>query len=207
MRRTIGALCVFVVGLQILIGVPVLVCLVLFALLHEGLPIAVAVHAGHEAVPSALIPPPLAPQPPLAPHGLPLQPRANQIPHDDSLPTDNPILSFRAEHGSPLAGTLLGENMPAETEQRLFVAALEKVTAETVIDEVPAPVDQLPHLPNPGSSSDCFNSQSDPADRFAIEHLYAMADWDERAGKYERADQWRALAREIRNGEAAARQP
>jgi len=201
MRRAIGALCVFVVGLQILIGVPVLVCLVLFALLHEGLPIAVAVHAGHEGVPSALIPPPLAA------HALPLQPRANQIPHDDSLPTDNPILSFRAEHGSPLAGTLLGENMPAETEQRLFLAALEKVTAETVIDEVPAPVNQLPHLPNPGSSSDCFNSQSDPADRFAIEHLYAMADWDERAGKYERADQWRALAREIRSEEAMAGPP
>jgi hypothetical protein len=198
MRRTIGALCIVVVGLQVLIGVPVIVCVVLFALLHGGMPIAVEVHAGHDSVSSALIPTPLAPQPMITAHALPLQPRANRIPQDDSLPADNAILSSRTQQGSPLAGTVLGENMPAEVEQRLFVAALEKVVSETVIDQAPPPVNQLPHASPPSPLSGCTTSQSDEADRIAIDHLYALADSDEGAGKYERADQWRAFAREIR---------
>ena len=42
------------------------------------------------------------------------------------------------------------------------------------------------------------------ADRFAIEHLYLMAEQDELAGFFARSDQWRDLARAIRGPSTAA---
>lgn len=199
MRRTIGALCVLIVGLQVLIGVPVLVCLVFFVLLHGGMPVAVEVHAGHDALSPALIPPPIVPHPVVV-TSHDVQPPKNQIPLAAHLPTDNPILTSRSIQGSPIAGTVLSENVPAETEQRLFVAALEKVVAERAAESPAVAVDLPPnrmpaHSPKRDSST---LARSEEADRSAIQHLYAMADMDEEAGNYDRADQWRALAREIR---------
>ena len=74
------------------------------------------------------------------------------------------------------------------------------MVAETVAEAPAVDIDQIPSCIRANSptcdspTSTCYED----ADRFAIEHLYAMADVDESEGKYERADQWRALAREIR---------
>jgi len=39
------------------------------------------------------------------------------------------------------------------------------------------------------------------ANRVVLQRLYEIAEIDERAGNYERADQWRALARDVRRGQ------
>src|SRR6476469_10254527 len=102
MARTIGALCTFIVCLQILIGVPLAVCLACFCITNG--PITVDVHAGHGHAPQfivhgATIPPPTS--------VLAMAPPPNAIPTAAPASVDNPILQSRAEHGSPLTGTLL----------------------------------------------------------------------------------------------------
>jgi hypothetical protein len=124
------------------------------------------------------------------------------IPPSPSVSFDNPILATRAEQGSPLAGTVLSEGTGPSDEQSLFVAAFEKVAAESQ-HTATFPGSEPPTNADP-SVATTTNSQSDPpsrrehADLFAVEHLYAMANMDERAGEYDRADQWRSFAREIR---------
>jgi len=207
MGRAIRALCVLIVSLQILVGVPVLVCLVFFGLHSGGIgPLAVEVHAGHVAAAPVVVAGPPAPPPvPLA-MGLP----PNIIPTPSPARLDNPILTSRAEHGSPLVGTVLGETLAPETEQQLFVAAFEKAAAENlecthtrtdVPHDVPAakPAIADAEVPGPqaGAAAAC-DQPREKAAQFAIHHLYAMAQIDELAGEYDRADQWRSLAREIR---------
>src|SRR6185369_7941639 len=125
MARTIGVLCTFIVGLQILVGVPLVICVAFFCLTNG--PITVEVHAGHGQAPQfivhgATIPPPGAP--------LAVVPPPNAIPVTATPSSfDNPILQSRVEHGSPLAGTMLESTDPNE-EQSKFVAALEKAVAE-----------------------------------------------------------------------------
>src|SRR5436853_549531 len=124
MSRTIGALCSFIVGLQVLIGVPLVVCAAFFCLTNG--PITVDVHTGHGHAPQfivhgATIPPPDG--------HFAIAPPPNAIPIASPASLDNPILQSRAEHGSPLAGTLLESTNPAE-EQNTFITALEKAVAE-----------------------------------------------------------------------------
>src|SRR5262245_25222829 len=193
MRRAIGALCTLIVCMQILVGVPLAVCLVFFVISTGGLgPIAVEVHTGqHAALHSATIPPPnlasatlMAPPPNLIPHALP-------------TPHDNPILQSRAEHGSPLAGTVLSQSICPEAEQQLFVAAFEKVAAENADNPQLAPATSeacvVTTHKTPAASDRC-----EKATQLAIQHLYLMADSDEQTGLFDRADQWRALARGLR---------
>jgi hypothetical protein len=206
MGRAIGALCVLIVCLQILVGVPVLVCLVLFGLAGGSPigPLAVEVHTGHDAPTHVVVPHPTVPL--VAPTTM--GPPPNIIPPALTAPPDNPILISRAEHGSPLAGTVLGETVTPETEQQLFVAAFEKVAAEKAdglqssqsspqvdpgSDEAAATAEAL--SPAISVATDCSRKK---ASQFAVDHLYAMAHLDEQAGEYDRADQWRSLAREIR---------
>jgi hypothetical protein len=181
MARTIGALCTFIVGLQILVGVPLVVCIACFCVANG--PITVEVHTGHGHAPQfvvhgATIPPP---GPAFA-----LAPPPNAIPAAAPVSHDNPILQSRAEHGSPLDGTVLESVNPVEEESH-FVAALEKAAAEHPIqpstNTCPAAVDRQP----------TFDPQA--ADRLIVSHLYEMADIDERSGDFARADQWRAFAR------------
>jgi hypothetical protein len=200
MARTIGALCTFIVGLQILVGVPLVVCAAFFCLTNG--PITVEVHAGHGHAPQfivhgATIPPPDAPRA--------LAPPPNAIPAT-ATPTsfDNPILQSRAEHGSPLAGTMLESNDPNE-EQSNFVAALEKAVAEHSCE---------PRQAVCASGEPCqATAEAHRADLrsdtaiLIVQHLYVIADIDEHAGNYDRADQWRAQARQIREGDQETSAP
>lgn len=177
MRKVIGGLCIFVVAMQILIGVPLAVCCAFFLAIQGGSgPIAVEVHAGPRL--DATIPPAE-----LRSTNLSIVPPPNMIP-EPAKTLDHPILKSRDEHGSPLAGTVFAECVPGD-EQQLFVAALEKIAAETPVQEhVSAAIPDESRQP-------CGTSQ-------LLCHLYAMAEIDEQAGEFERADQWRGLARELR---------
>jgi hypothetical protein len=186
MRRVIGGLCSLAVGLQILVGVPLVVCFVFFSIAGNGPigPVAVEVHAN--SAPTTIPPPAIA-----------LTPPPNAIPQPLAAPHDNPILVSRAEHGSPLAGTVLGASLAPEAEQQLFVAAFEKVAAEQADAPPPCVSPQPEPAPQEPRSTNAENLH-ERADQFAVRQLYAMAEMDEQDGNYERADQWRSLAREIR---------
>src|SRR5262245_52594444 len=198
MARAFTAFCCFIVGLQLLVGVPVAVCIAFFALFGGLGPIAIEIHPGpshspHMFVNSATIAPPSCP--------LTLSPPPNIIPPATTAHSDNAILETRAQQGSPLSRTILAENEPPEAEHNQFVAALQKVAAEAAHDSPP------PTMNAPTNIATCTTlagdrcetgSENQQADQFITQHLYEMADVDERAGNYDRADQWRALAREIR---------
>jgi hypothetical protein len=83
----------------------------------------------------------------------------------------------------------------------LFVAAFEKVAAEKAKEPQAT-------LPTAGTEavtthkSVAVENHRERATRFAIEHLYLMAETDEEAGEFDRADQWRAVARELRGTSA-----
>jgi hypothetical protein len=197
MRRAVGALCTLIVCMQILVGVPIAVCVLFFAVVGSGSinPVAFEVHPGPPSPPlSATVPPP-----PMA--AALVAPPPNVIPHAMPTPQDNAILESRAEQGSPLAGTVLSESIPPEAEQQLFVAAFEKVAAEKAKEPQAT-------LPTAGTEavtthkSVAVENHRERATRFAIEHLYLMAETDEEAGEFDRADQWRALARELRGTSA-----
>jgi len=120
MARAFGVLCCLIVGLQLLVGVPLVVCLAFFAV-HGGLgPIALEVHTGPTHAPPMLvhgptIPPPAAPSPmPLTlsppPNIIPPAPPAAPAPPSAPAAPENPILQTRAEQGSPLDGTILTQD-------------------------------------------------------------------------------------------------
>src|SRR5262245_13347332 len=198
MARAFTVFCCFIVGLQLLIGVPVAVCIVFFALFGGLGPIAIEIHPGsshapHMYVNSATIAPPSCP--------LTLSPPPNIIPPAATAHSDNAILETRAQQGSPLSGTILANNESPEVEHNQFVAALQKVAAEAA-HESPTPTLNPPTNSATCTSRDgicCENTSiTQQADQLILERLYEMAHVHERAGNFDRADQWRALAREIR---------
>jgi len=192
MARTIGSLCTFIVGLQILVGVPLFVCGAFFCATNG--PINVEIHTGHGQAPQLLvhgatIPPPGGP--------FAVGPPPNTIPVTAAASLDNPILQSRVEHGSPLVGTVLESANPAE-EQDTFLSALEKAAAEHT-NQPPEAVCR---------TSECCSVDGDAnpavfrneADSLIVRLLYEMAGIDEQGGEYGRADQWRAFARGIKEG-------
>lgn len=180
MRRFVSRFCCLVVGLQVLIGVPVAVCLAFFVFLGSDVlgPLSVEVRATRNTDPPPL-PAPVAPP--------------------ESSAQDDAILSARDERGSLLAGTALGANLTPADEQREFVAAFRQV-AEEHNENRPAPANSLP---SPSAADVALAAKGDAlhaeADRIAVQHLYALAEQDEQAGLFDRADQWRSFARTIRS--------
>jgi hypothetical protein len=190
MARTIGALCTFIVGLQILIGIPLAVCVACFCITNG--PITVEVHTGHGQAPQfvvhgATIPPPGAP--------FAVAPPPNVIPTATPTSFDNPILQSRTEHGSPLTGTVLESANPIE-EQNTFVAALEKAANEHC-SQLRDNVCSANETCQVATQLNSCDPHREAAQRI-VRHLYEMAEIDEQAGDYNRADQWRAFARGIK---------
>jgi hypothetical protein len=197
MARAFTAFCCFIVGLQLLVGVPLAVCVGFFALCGGLGPIAIEIHPGpthspHMFVSSPTIAPPAAP--------LTIAPPPNIIPPAHELKSDNPILETREQQGSPLSGTVLSEDTSPDLERQEFVAALQKVAAEAISEprltiNAPSNVDSCTTM----SGTCCEAPESaTSADQLVIQYLYEMAHIDEQAGNYDRADEWRARAREIR---------
>jgi hypothetical protein len=180
MRRFVSGFCCLVVGLQVLIGVPVAVCLAFFVCLGSDVlgPLSVEVRATRNTEPPALLP---AVAPP------------------ETSARGDAILSAREERGSLLAGTTLGANLTPADEQREFVAAFRQV-AEEHNGMLPAPANPLPppSTVEDASSATKGDVQRAETDRFVVQHLYAMAEQDEQARLFDRADQWRGHARAIR---------
>ncbi len=206
MARAFTAFCCFVVGLQLLVGVPVAVCMAFFALCGGLGPIAIEIHPGPTHPPHMFVS-----SPTIAPPAMPLSttprltiaPPPNVIPPARDAEPNNPILETRDEQGSPLAGTVLSENASPDLERKEFVAALQKVAAEAASEPhltINAPTNVSTCTP---LAADCCESHqtSSGADQLVTQYLYEMAQVDEQSGNYERADQWRALAREIRRPE------
>lgn len=190
MARIVGPVCTLIVGLQILVGVPLAVCGAFFCFTNG--PITVEVHAGTNQSPQivvsgATIPPPA--------QAFALAPPPNAIPVTPASAIDNPILTSRDEYGSPLAGTVL-ETANLEEERSTFVAALEKAAAEHASQ--PAPATSISPSAAPTADTAQPPAELHSAEALILQRLYEMAEIDERAGNFERADQWRALAREIR---------
>jgi hypothetical protein len=180
MRRFISAFCCLVIGLQVLIGVPVAVCLAFFLFLGSDVlgPLSVEMRATRKSEPPPLLPP--VDSPPVSAQ-------------------DDAILSAREERGSLLAGTALAANLTPADEQREFVAAFRQV-AEGHHGILPAPINTLPPplVTEDPSLATTGGAKRTEADRFAVQHLYALAEHDEQAGLFDRADQWRGHARAIR---------
>jgi hypothetical protein len=220
MGRTVTAVCCFLVALQLLVGVPLAVCAAFFAFSGGLGPVSLEVHAvPHQPqmfVHAATVPPPPSPFHHLpGPASVSTAPPPNIIPAQNATAIDHPILETRAAQGSPLTGTILSEGSSPSGEQELFVAALQKVASETVGKEQQAPectnqeCTNQAALPMSGQCelpceliTNATAAGDDPSDHWVIQQLYTLAERDERAAKYERADQWRALAREIRQSAA-----
>jgi len=192
MARTIGALCTFIVGLQILVGVPLAVCAAFFCATNG--PITVEVHTGNGHAPQFLVHGATIPPPGGA---FAVAPPPNAIPIATPASLDNPILQSRAEHGSPLTGTVL-ESANAAEEQDTFITALERVAAEHTSQPQPAVCRR--------SEACAVEADATPAvvrneaDALIVRLLYEMAGIDEESSEYGRADQWRAFARGIKEG-------
>lgn len=210
MRNFVGGLCCLIVALQILIGVPLVVSGLFYYAVGDGGPLVVEAHTGPR--PAATIAPAEYPLPsPVSAPG----PMAAAAPPRNVIPTaqantDHPILQARHAQGSPLAGTVLEA---CDEDEELFLTAL--ATAEIEIAKAEVGVESTsrsePAAADSNTCGDAFtsapcavasNSNVEPLRR----HLYAMADLDEQAGQYERADQWRGLARDLRSPQNRASQ-
>jgi hypothetical protein len=205
MRKVIGGLCCLIVALQVLVAVPLAVCCAFYFFVAEGgAPIVVELHSG-QRLPATVAPADYPLPPPLAAASATtaLAPPRNIIPDDSSPPPDHPILTTRQIQGSPLAGTVLETDAPPQEEQQLFLAALEKAAltctpqplAELASNEV---VSLATACAESSQLTSCQPEAKETVQRL-LAHLYEMAELDEQASEYERADQWRALARELRS--------
>ena len=98
MRKFVAGLCCIIVGMQVLVGVPLVVCLAFYAMTQGGGPVAFEVHTNGDfpatiAPPNFSNPPPFLPNPPTA--ALP----APQIP--PLLPPTLPLPKVAASEHSP----------------------------------------------------------------------------------------------------------
>jgi len=227
MRQAVALLCCLIVGLELVVGLGGLIgaaCLLVYSGQALG-PLRMAFHVGElqagelqasqEAPLPALrpaLPPGAAAAFAVSPDASSAAPRVNSVeppvnivPDLTPAPAEGAIVSLRGEQGGLLAGTVLGQSLSPAAEQDLFVGALRQAAAADV-QAAPAS-DQSPAAEQPTSglqptSGQVESSAAIPtrqqAAQLAIERLYEMAELFERVGEFERADQWRALARDLR---------
>ncbi len=195
MRRFLVTACCVIVALQVLIGVPLVVCIAFLSLV-EMPTVSLQPTPVHYASAPVDLPAPLPPD---------YYPKA---------PVSNlqPIVESRAQYGSPLAESSLAAPSPAE-ELRQFVTALEQLATgnEAPPNQLAPPSDQLPApAATIHPASDCQATSSDSAALLAslgasVEHLYALCQRLEADTEYSRADEIRQLARRIREEMDAVR--
>lgn len=209
MRKVIGGLCCAIVALQVLVAVPLAVCCAFYVAVQSGHggPFVVELHTGPRSpatIAPADFPPPQELSPP--PAVAALAPPRNVIP-TTSPQSDHPILQTRQVQGSPLAGTVLESCESPAQEQELFLAALEKAAAGCSHEPCKTPVELTSDESYLSAAPICSDvcpatthavvADKEPVSQL-LAHLYEMAELDEQTGHYDRADQWRAFARELR---------
>ena len=215
MRKFVAGCCCLIVGLEVLIAVPLAVCLVFYGLVQGGGPIAMQVQ------PSSYDPatiPPLSystPQPytPAVPVAAPMDCiPASPVPIPASYATTPPfptrqpasnldrsndraagaaISEVRERIPNPLAGTFVAEesSVSEPADQPPAVTAGEP-KAEGLVPTVAA--DGIP------ADSEAKPLQLIDSLTRSVQRLYALATDYEDQGNFGRADQVRKLAREIR---------
>jgi hypothetical protein len=213
MRQAIALLCCLIVGLEVVVGLAGVVgiaCLLAYGGAPLG-PMRMDFHVGEPPVShEARLPPPsiaAAAWPETGPAQAPL----DIVPDLAPAPAESSIVSLREEQGGLLAGTVLGQSLSPATEQDLFVGALRQAAAEDAqpgpANAQAAPASDQAAVSQPVLGEQAATSLTIPcptiptrsqAAEFAVERLYEMAAVDERVGEFERADQWRALARGLR---------
>jgi hypothetical protein len=186
MRRFVAGLCCFIVGLQVLIGVPAAVTVGLLCLWTGG---------GFGPAPT--IPPP-------GDFSVSLPPSAQDA------PALNAVLESRQRNGSPLAETSLAQGVEPGQDDRDFAAAFQFVAAEAHTNQFQVPLPAAPDAVPTGESITVNAVVISPArppvtaDAAApdltgtIRYLYAAAERHESDGNYPRADELRTLARALR---------
>jgi hypothetical protein len=186
MRRFVAGLCCFIVGLQVLIGVPAAVTVGLLCLWTGG---------GFGPAPT--IPPP-------GDFAVSLPPS----PQD--APSLNAALESRQRNGSPLAETSLSNGVEPGQDDRDFAAAFQFVAAEAHTNQFQVPLPAALDAAQTGESITVNAVVISPArppvtaDAAApdltgtIRYLYASAERHESDGNYPRADELRILARALR---------
>jgi len=228
MGKVLSGICCVIVGLEVLIGVPVAVCLS-FIVLTQGGPVVQEFHAG--PIPSTIPPPPFAgpvsyppaivpplpPAPPsysrveASPEGLEM-PAVKEAPVAKEISAhDNPVMTAiteaRERIGNPLAGTVLA---PAadEPSQAEFVQSLRQ------LDESAASLPTLADAIQPPAIAEQPADDAVAALKQSVERLYQLAGRFEDEGKFGQADRLRSLARSVREelatmgkGSAPAEEP
>ena len=213
MRQFVGGLCCAIVGLEVLIGVPLVTCGVMFALWEGGdmSPVEFQVHAA--AAPADLAGPFPCPPPPTIDFPQPVSFPVPSFPQPatcpppattaDTCPPLSPaaeaIAEAHARNGSPLEGTILAENPGAPlAASEAFIAKVEQIatgdavlppSTETTVACRPLPVLTATAPIGPNSVADSLKQ--------AAHSLYARASELEMAGDFVRSDKIRHLAREI----------
>jgi hypothetical protein len=221
MGKLLSGICCAIVGLEVLIGVPLAVCLSFVALTQGGS----VVHEYHPAPLAATIPPPVfagpamppvpvAPLPPgpppyslpeAAPIGSGYQvqyPGQDQVPKTEPSPKESSpaddvltaaVVESRERIGSPLAGTTLAPpgTEPSSAE---FVQSLRQLGEESTLRLPP----QNPAATPPAPAAEPLADAALAALKQSAERLYQLAGRFEDEGKFGRADRLRCLARSVR---------
>lgn len=211
MRKFIAGCCCLIVGLQVLIGVPLAVCLIFYGMVQGGGPIAVQVQPS--AFDPATIPPlnystpqpyvsgvpvagpvdcvPALPPPVAASYSVPSS-VAMPDPVNRSKRAEDPtasaaIAEVLERNGDPLEDTFVGaQSTQSKAADTPPAVAVSEPRAEALLPAI-APADSK------ARSSQLIDSLT-----CSVQRLYALATDYEDQGNFGRADQVRKLARDIR---------
>ena len=224
MRKFVAGFCCVVVGLQVLIGVPLAVCLVFFAVTQGGGgPVAFEAHSGNP-FPATIAPPNYSgPQPyfpgsqtiglPTANSAPPVKAAIDTPPSRTELgpwataeraesPEVAAIVEARERIGSPLVGSILDTPPAHQSPQVELVQTLREIAADEGPSTLPPPVNVEPSAQATAAPSVASEPQQQDALlallQNAAEQLYVLATKQEDRGNFGRADQLRQLARDIR---------
>jgi hypothetical protein len=220
MRKFVAACCCVIVGLEVLIGVPLVVCVFAFAYM-EAAGTTVTVQSQPVDYPMsvcsnpAVVPAPnysngyaSTPSPtPLASTGpwAPVPSTTPAVCPPPPSPEVTAIAEVRQQNGSPLDGTIVAPVNPTSPPSIWpFIAAVEQVAAKETACLMPPPVaptepvaavnpvepNAAPAVSQPGGLVEAL--------RVCSEQLYVKANDLEANGEYGRADEVRSLARRIR---------
>lgn len=202
LRRFTMNLCCVVVGMELLAGATVIALLAWFAV-GQWAPLLTDLQLASHGSPT------------IAPADYPQRaamPPAKPAPQAVKAASENPLVQLRQLQGSPLAGTILEDSQSTEEEAVQFAAALELASSQARQADQDRPLPSAAGVAIPGALdragevSEMVSAQPIDAPELTEQlrsHLYAMADLDEQAGEFERADRWRATARELRRQPAA----
>lgn len=212
MRKFVAGFCVIVVALQVLIGVPLVVCLVFYALTQSGGPVAFEMHSGPQPT---ISPPPYSnPEPMVNPrYSNPQSDRFESNPQSDRFE--------RGEMPSGLVPAVMGGPPPLidaqptpaervaieeEIERRgsIVQGAVFERSGAQFVQAKPDLDDSQPRLSEPAAGESKSASTAVPAPplldslQAAAVRLYEHAARLEEESEFDRADQVRTLARGLR---------